>query len=67
MADSKSVISLQLEGADVLLKRVASNFERHGEESVPVLDITWETMVPPATMVGLLGERCERVLFYRIS
>lgn len=60
---SKPVTLLQLDDADVLLKRVASNFEKHGDAAVPVLDITWETIVTPAVMVGLLGEYCDRTLF----
>lgn len=63
MSAPKPTSPLQLENQDVLLKRVASNFEKHGDESVPVLDITWEAIVPPATMIGLLGAYCERVLF----
>jgi hypothetical protein len=65
MADSKPVTPLQLDAVDVLMKRVASNFEKHGEENVPVLDITWEAVVPPETMVGLLGPYCDRTLFNR--
>jgi|GEM_PF-2388957 len=63
MANSKPVIPLQLTGEDVLLKRVAGNFERHGDDHVPVLDITCEAVVPPAVMVGLLGTYCDRTLF----
>lgn len=63
MSNVKPVIPLQLDNQDVLLKRVSGNFEKHGEESVPVLDIAWEAIVSPATMVGLLGAYCERVLF----
>lgn len=63
MADSKPVIPLQLDNQDVLLKRVSGNFEKHGDDPVPVLDIAWEAIVPPAVMVGLLGECCDRVLF----
>lgn len=63
MTEQKTVTPLQLDDVDVLFKRVAGNFEKHGDTPVPVLDITWEAVVPPAVMTGLLGAYCERVLF----
>lgn len=54
---------LQLTAADVLLKGVTTNHEKHGDDFVPVLDVKCETMVPPDAMAGLLGEYCDRTLF----
>lgn len=63
MSKPERISPLALESVDVLLKRVSSNFERHGDEHVPVLDIACECAVPFATVESLLGKYADRGLF----
>lgn len=59
----KTASPLVLDEVDALLKRVSSNYEKHGDEHVPVLDIACETEVPCEVLEPLLGKYFERSLF----